>query len=159
MCFYFRVINGAVMRKNSLKIIFIVGMVLSAMGCSKKNVDHHLIAIPDEAASMLVSFTWDGIKSCTHDSPEIRVSQIPDGTVTLQVQLKDLTLLPYNGGGGEVDNDGSGIIPAGALTSGYNGPCPRPGERHQYEFWVMAKNADGKIIGFGKARRRFPPKQ
>lgn len=147
------------MQKNSLKLIFIVGLILSALGCSKKNVDHNLIVIPKQAAEMQVSFTWDGIKPCTHDSPEIRVTQIPDGTATLQVQLKDRTLLPYNGGGGEVENDGSGIIPAGALTIGYNGPCPTPGERHQYEFWVMAKNADGQIIGFGKARRRFPPKQ
>jgi phosphatidylethanolamine-binding protein (PEBP) family uncharacterized protein len=108
---------------------------------------------------MTVEFSWAGIKACTHESPEIRVAQIPDGTVELQVQLTDLDLPAYNNGGGRVAHDGSGIIPAGALTIGYNGPCPPPGSRHKYEFSVMAKDAAGLIIGFGKARQSFPPKR
>ena len=84
---------------------------------------------------------------------------IPDGTVELQVRLKDIDLPEYNNGGGSVKSDGSGIIPTGALTLGYNGPCPPPGSRHKYEFSVMAKNAEGVIIGFGKSRQLFPPKR
>jgi phosphatidylethanolamine-binding protein (PEBP) family uncharacterized protein len=65
----------------------------------------------------------------------------------------------WNHGGGKVAHDGSGVIPAGALKLGYNGPCPPPGQRHKFEFSVMAVDAAGTIIGFGKARQSFPPKQ
>ena len=142
--------------EKTLSLSIMVLLVLLAVGCAK---DPHKIVIPKDVAEMKVVFSWDGIKACTHESPEIRVTQIPDGSVELQVQLKDINLLAYSHGGGIVRHDGSGIIPAGALTIGYNGPCPPPNERHTYEFSVMAKNAEGVIIGFGKCRQTFPPKR
>jgi phosphatidylethanolamine-binding protein (PEBP) family uncharacterized protein len=152
MFFKTRPINGATMKKSVL--IFII--VVLVMGCAK---DSNLIVIPKDAAEMDVEFSWNGIQACSHESPEIRVSRIPDGTEELQVQLKDRTQPAYRHGGGIVKHDGSGIIPAGALKIGYNGPCPPPGERHKYEFSVMAKNAEGVIIGFGKSRQSFPSKR
>ncbi len=116
------------------------------------------IKIPGDAAEMTVEFSWEGIEACTHDSPEIRVSPVPEGTADLRVKLKDISLPAWNHGGGKVRHDGSGVIPAGALKLGYNGPCPTSG-RHEYEFSVMAVDADGAIIGFGKARQPFPPKK
>lgn len=142
--------------KKIIPLFILTALILLTIGCAK---DHNAIVIPKDAAEMPVTFAWDGIESCTHESPEIRVDRIPDGTVELQVMLKDLSLPAYNQGGGRVKHDGSGIIPAGALTIGYNGPCPPPGERHKYEFWVMAKNEQGVIIGFGKSRQSFPPKK
>jgi hypothetical protein len=108
---------------------------------------------------MTVTFSWQGIQACTHASPRIRVSGIPDGTRTLEVKLTNINVPAWNQGGGRVANDGSGIIPAGALNIGYNGPCPPPGERYKYEFSVMALDDHGVIIGFGKARQAFPPKK
>ena len=75
---------------------------------------------------MRLAFIWDNTDARTHDSPEVLVSQPPEGTVKLQVKLKDTTVLAYNHGCGEVENDGAGIIPAGALTIGFNGPWPPP---------------------------------
>jgi phosphatidylethanolamine-binding protein (PEBP) family uncharacterized protein len=72
--------------------------------------------------------------------------------------LTNLSVPEWNQGGGRVPNDGSGVIPAGSLTIGYNGPCPPTGKRQTYEFSVMAVDAAGAIIGFGKARQPFPPK-
>lgn len=144
------------MKKSNPIFIIITALILLAIGCAK---NQNQIVIPKDADEMDVAFSWEGIKACIHESPEIRVAQIPDGTVELQVRLKDIDLPAYNHGGGSVKHDGSGIIPAGALTIGYNGPCPPPGSRHKYEFSVIAKNAEGVIIGFGKSRQPFPPKR
>lgn len=141
--------------KKIISLFILTALIMLTIGCAK---DHNPIVIPKDAAEMEVTFSWDGIEACTHESPEIRVDRIPDGTVQLQAMLKDISLPAYNHGGGSVKHDGSGIIPAGALTIGYNGPCPPQGERHKYEFWVMAKNGQGAIIGFGKSRQSFPPK-
>lgn len=139
-----------------LSISIVAAMLMLCIGCSG---GRNQIVIPKDAAEMQVEFSWGGIKACTHESPEIRVTRIPDGTVELQVRLVDINLPAYNHGGGSVKPDGSGIIPVGALNVGYNGPCPPVGERHKYEFSVMAKNAEGVIIGFGKSRQSFPPKK
>ena len=112
--------------------------------------------VPEDAAELIVTFSWEGTNACSRQSPEIRVANLPPDAAELKVRLKDLDVPNWNHGGGTLDHDGSGIIPAGALTSGYNGPCP-PGGRHRYEFSVKALDADGSIVGFGKAMRSFPP--
>lgn len=142
------------MAKKELSIIGVVMLVLTT-GCA-----NHAgrVEIPRDAVEMTVDFSWEGIEACGHASPEIRVSNVPEGTQTLQVELQDVTLPEWSHGGGRVAYDGSGVIPAGALDIGYNGPCPPPGRRHKYTFSVMAKGADGAIVGFGKAGQPFPPK-
>lgn len=141
------------MEKITPLAILTAAIILIA-GCAN-NPDK--IKIPKDAAEMTVEFSWEGIAACTHDSPELRVSAVPDATTDLRVRLKDISLPEWNHGGGQVKHDGSGVIPAGALKLGYNGPC-QPSGRHKYEFSVMAVNADGVIVGFGKARQSFPPK-
>jgi hypothetical protein len=142
------------MEKITPLAILAAAIILIA-GCAN-NPDK--IKIPKDAAEMTVEFSWEGIAACTHDSPELRVSAVPNGTANLRVRLKDISLPEWNHGGGKVKHDGSGVIPAGALKLGYNGPC-QPSGRHTYEFSVMAVDADGVIIGFGKARHSFPPKE
>ncbi|MFO7715561.1 hypothetical protein [Desulfosarcina sp.] len=143
------------MKKLTPMVMLAAGIVL-AVGCAG-NPDQ--IKIPDEAAEMMVDLSWEGIQACTHESPEIRVSSIPGGTDELRVKLKNVDVPEWNHGGGIVKHDGSGIIPAGGLHLGYNGPCPPAGTRHAYELSVMAVDAEGAIIGFGKTRKPFPPKQ
>ena len=113
--------------------------------------------VSEDAVELNVGFSWKGTKPCSHRSPEIRVANLPDGTVDLKIRLKDLDVPNWNHGGGTVAHDGTGTIPAGALKAGYNGPCP-PSGRHRYEFSVKALDADGSLIGFGKAMQLFPPK-
>ena len=142
------------MKKWCLIVLLAVVLAL-AVGCANTPDP---VKIPKDAASMAVSFSWEGVQPCTHESPEIRISDVPEETVELRVRLKDVDVPAWNHGGGRVAHDGSGVIPAGALKLGYNGPCP-PSGRHKYEFSVMAVNAKGVIIGFGKSKQSFPPKK
>jgi phosphatidylethanolamine-binding protein (PEBP) family uncharacterized protein len=141
--------------KRLVPILIVTTAIALTVACTQNPSQ---IVIPKNAAKLKVTFSWQGIKACTHDSPRIRVSGIPQGTRTLEVKLTNIDVPAWNQGGGRVANDGSGIIPAGALKIGYNGPCPPPGEQYQYEFSVMALDEHGAIIGFGKARQVFPPK-
>jgi hypothetical protein len=134
-------------------ILFFFFFVNLLCGCAGNPKD---IKIPKDAAKMDVAFSWEGTKPCSHVSPEIQVTGVPEGTVELRAMLKNLNAPKWNQGGGIVDHDGSGLIPEGFLDIGYNGPCPAGG-RNKYAFSVMAVDADGEIIGFGKAVRRFPP--
>jgi len=108
-----------------------------------------------------VEFTWSDIRRCTGVSPEIKVSNIPDGTVEFDVKLKDHDAPDYNHGGGKVKNDGSGIIPRKALKpdfglkNRYKGPCPPMGA-HNYEFTVKALDKEGNVLAEGKSARLFP---
>ncbi len=107
-----------------------------------------------------VNFSWDGIRKCAGISPEIHVGNIPEGTVSFKVTLKDLDAPDYNHGGGMVPNDGSGIIPKRALRADsglknrYKGPCPPMGA-HNYEFTVIALDKDGNTLAEGKAVQPF----
>ncbi|MBR9986402.1 MAG: hypothetical protein KFF68_10870 [Desulfosarcina sp.] len=141
--------------KKRFSIVLLAVLLVLAVGCAK---NQNQIKIPKDAAKLTVDFSWEGIQACTHESPEIRVSDVPEGTEELRTYLSDLDLPAWNHGGGKVKYDGSGVIPAGALKLGYNGPCPPPGNRHTYEFSIMAMDADGVIIGFGRAMQSFPPK-
>lgn len=144
--------------KKSYTLLSLAILLLLASACAKKNQPVQ-IKIPRDAAKMEVTFSWDGIAACTHDSPEIQVAGIPDTAVELRVRLKDIDLPAWNHGGGNVAVDGSDVIPAGALNIGYNGPCPPTGQRHKYEFSVMAVDDQGTIIGYGASRQVFPPKK
>ena len=113
------------------------------------------IKIAPDAVELAVDFSWVGVSKCSNQSPEISVDGIPAGTKTLKVKLKDLDVPRWNHGGGTIENDDSGIIPAGSLKNRYNGPCP-PSGSHRYEFTVNAVNEEGIIIGLGKAMQSFP---
>jgi phosphatidylethanolamine-binding protein (PEBP) family uncharacterized protein len=141
--------------KKRYPLAVITLIIVLAFGCAN---NQNKIEIPKDAAKIVVEFSWEGIAACTHDSPEIRVTNIPDGTEVLDVKLTNLGVPEWNQGGGQVKYDGSEFIPAGALKIGYNGPCPPPGQTYKYEFSVVAMDAENSVIGFGKARQPFPPK-
>lgn len=141
--------------KTCFSMIVLTLVIALATGCAN---NQSAIEIPKDAAEIVVAFSWKGIEACTHESPEIRVANVPDGTETLWVKLANITLPEWNQGGGKVDYDGSERIPPGALDIGYNGPCPPPGQAHKYEFSVMAMDAEDAVIGFGKDRQPYPPK-
>jgi hypothetical protein len=145
--------------KKCFPLLTLTLALLLSFGCTKKQNREEPIVIPKNAAKMEVVFSWEGVEPCTHESPEIRVSGIPAGTKRLLVKLENISDPDWNQGGGDIEHDGSGVIPASALDIGYNGPCPPPGQRQKYEFWVMAVDAEGAIIGSGKARESYPPKK
>jgi phosphatidylethanolamine-binding protein (PEBP) family uncharacterized protein len=112
--------------------------------------------VAPDAAQLGVDFSWKDTKPCSRVSPVIRVSGFPASTKMFKVSLKDLDVPDWNHGGGTCANDGSGVIPRGALKDGYNGPCP-PSGAHSYRFTVKAVDKDGTIVGMGKRTKRFPP--
>ena len=102
-----------------------------------------------------VGFSWEGITECSDSSPEIKVTNSPRETWYFRVMLDDLDDPSAYHGGGKVEKDYSGIIPAGALKKDYKGPCPY-GETHRYQFTVYALDSASRTIGKGKATRLFP---
>jgi hypothetical protein len=112
------------------------------------------LSVPTLAADMSLSFSWEGIEKCSYTSPEIAVANIPDGTAEFKVKLKDLDVPGYNHGGGNVKNDGSGVIKKGALNR-YEGPCP-PSGSHIYKFSVRALDANGDELAEAEAEKKFP---
>lgn len=59
----------------------------------------------------------------------------------------------YDHGGGAVANDGSNVIPEGALKK-YEGPTPGQGST-RYEISVKAVDENGEIIAFGKKMKKY----
>ncbi|QTA81672.1 Phosphatidylethanolamine-binding domain-containing protein [Desulfonema limicola] len=133
------------MKKFKLLTVFLTFLIF---GCATAQIDPN-------AVELVINFSWEGTNNCSNKSPEIKISNIPKGTKTFKIKLKDLDVPTWNHGGGIVNNDGSGIIKAGALRRGYNGPCPPDGS-HIYQFDVKAINEQGIIIGMGKASKSFP---
>ena len=109
---------------------------LLAGGCSSKEVD----TAPE---GMTLSVNLRDVHRCSRLSPEIHVENVPQGTRSYQVRL-----LEYHAegekllGGGVWEEDGSGIIPEGALTEFYRGPCSQQGQSGRYGFVVSAYGQD-----------------
>ena len=100
-----------------------------------------------------ITFKFERKHRCSITSPKITLSNIPEGTQTFKAKLVDHDN-PFNHGGGTVANDGSGVLGEGALTEGYNGPCPP--SSHMYEITVKALDANGKELASAGKKRRFP---
>ena len=133
--------------KFSSAVLPVLIVLFLATGClGPKRVDNY--------QEMKVAFSFD-TSGCALNSPnpEIKVSNVPDGTVYFQVSMIDLDKRSFNHGGGTVENGGDGIIKKGSLKS-YKGPCPP--STHTYEFTVKALNADKSLIlGEGQARSAY----
>jgi hypothetical protein len=100
-----------------------------------------------------ITFKFERQHKCSPTSPKITLSNIPEGTQTFKARLIDHDN-PHNHGGGTLANDGSGVLGEGALTEGYNGPCPP--SSHLYEITVRALDANGKELASAGKKRMFP---
>ena len=114
-----------------------------------------MVTATAQADDLGVAFKWSSADRCSHSSPEIHVSNIPAGTKSFRVRLKDNDVPSWRHGGGTVPADASGVIPKGALTDGYNGPCP-PDGTHHYEIIVKALDANDDTLAEGSAEQPFP---
>ena len=100
-------------------------------------------AAQDNEPSMQIVVQLQDLHLCSVISPEIQVHNPPKGTT-----MYDVRLFERNGesevllGSGSWVEDGSGIIPEGALTGRYRGPCPPDGKRREYVFVVSAHKGD-----------------
>ena len=111
-----------------------------------------------------VDYTWKLKHRCSPVSPELRLTDIPAGTVELLVTMKDHDRPMNDHGGGFLRNE-AGFpselsIPEGGLNQSYRGPCNPVFDSfgHDYEFYVTAKDVKGEVIGKGSLKKTYARK-
>jgi len=87
---------------------------------------------------MTISVDFREFHRCSRISPEITVAYAPRKTNFYDVRLVEEGQQERFLGGGTWAEDGSGLIPEGALTRHYTGPCPPKGREVQFAYIVSA---------------------
>ena len=117
-------------------LLLVGSFVLPLQGCGLFGGSEDSPAV---SQTMEVTVNMQDLHRCSVISPEIQVVNPPQGT-----KLYDVRLFERNGqeevflGGGSWVEDGTGLIPEGALTGRYRGPCPPEGKKREYFFVVSA---------------------
>ena len=109
-------------------------------GCSLFGSDE-ATTLP-EVPAMEVVANIATLHRCSRISPELQVLKPPRGVVRYDVRLIEHGEDDVFLGGGSWPADESGIIPEGALTRHYRGPCPPVGTSREYSFMVSAMGAN-----------------
>lgn len=133
--------------KTLLNLLIMV-LFFSFFGCGNENDN-----VSHDAAELSVDFSWQGMKPCGKDNPEIDIRRIPVDTKFLNIKMLDIghhhdnktVHIPHNG-----DTKLSRKKYKGITT-----PCPGmlPG---QYRITVKAIGKNGLVIGVGSKERSFP---
>jgi phosphatidylethanolamine-binding protein (PEBP) family uncharacterized protein len=116
------------------------------------------------AQTLNVDFKWMLKHQCSKSSPELKVENIPKGTVEMRIQMIDLDMRTFNHGGGNLKNEAgfpaTFTISEGALQS-YTGPCPPNFSSfgHDYEFFVVAVDKQNNEVGKGSKKKTFSAKE
>jgi hypothetical protein len=129
-----------------LKLLSGISCILLMSGCTTTQPQG------SDNGTIQVEFTFKEVNTCVKGlSPEIKLGNVPPGTVYLKAMLKDLFHPMFDHGGGVVPYDTSNIIPEGALKS-YYGPCPdkSSNERNKYCFTIQALDANQQVLAWGK---------
>ena len=124
------------MKSYKLPLIVIGGLLFST------SIGH--------AADFSFKFQW------CDETPEFSLSNVPKGTVKLNLKMVDLDVPSYPHGGGNVEYKGQKKIECGALGYGSYEPPSPPSGSHTYEWTIKALDKDGKELGSAKASRKFP---
>ncbi len=122
----------------------------AALGITALALGLAQIFVASGAFAFSASFAW------CRGSPHFALTDVPQGTVTLQFAMTDLNKPSFHHGGGTVGYRGQPEVPCGAFATGFIGPAPPPGEVHTYEFTIKALGPDGALLATTTARRRFP---
>jgi phosphatidylethanolamine-binding protein (PEBP) family uncharacterized protein len=118
------------------------------------------------AQTLNVDFKWMLKHKCSKSSPELKVENIPKGTVELKINMIDHqrpNLNSFHGGGNlkkEAGFPSSFTIAEGALQT-YNGPCPPDVESyygHDYEFFVVAVDKQNNEVGKSSKKKTWGTK-
>ena len=115
------------------------------------------------AQTLNVDFKWMLKHQCSKSSPELKVENIPKGTVEMRIQMIDQNRRANSHGGGNLKNEAgfpsSFTIVEGVLQS-YTGPCPDNfSTGHDYEFFVVAVDKQNNEVGKGSKKKNFSAKE
>jgi len=110
----------------------------------------------DDKPSLSLHFSWAAIPACSSISPAFELGGVPAETTRLNFTMTDLNMPTFHHGGSTVAYSGN-LVSRGAVS--YTGPCPPPGERHNYRWTVQALDASGNVLGTGTAIEMFPTRQ
>ena len=133
----------------NLKLYLVLAALLTGLmlHCSTKK------DIPE----MKVHFSWNPPCTGLDINPEIKIADIPSGTVQFYVGLIDMDLPAFDHGGGFAPYESRNIIPVGAVQGSYKGPSPPYGIIHTYQITVEALDQNKKVLGVGSMKLRYPP--
>ncbi len=124
------------MRFFTLSLLVTVLLV----GCGTQQPVYH------DNSDMEVSVVLRSVHRCSRISPEIEIFNPPANTANFEVILQDRTDVDRMHGGGVWRNDGSGIIPEGALNRHYVGACPPAGTSRSYQYVVKALDSQQNTL-------------
>lgn len=127
----------SVFMRIAQKTILISAACILAAACGGKDNNS------GDVEGMTVSVDFREVHRCSRISPEITVAYAPKGTKFYDVRLIESTGAQERFlGGGSWDEDGTGIIPEGALTRHYTGPCPPKDRQVDYAYVVAAMESE-----------------
>lgn len=116
---------------------FLLVPLLAIGACAGKESEE----TPPEG-TMTVNVDFAEIHRCSRISPEITVAYAPKGTKFYDVRLIEKGEMDRFLGGGTWRDDGTGLIPEGALTRHYSGPCPPADRKVEYIYVVSALESE-----------------
>ncbi len=124
-------------------------MMIIVTGCSTAKVGFSI-----DPGTIGIEFSFKRENMCFGPSPQITLSNLPEGVKDIRASLRDLDHPGADHGGGTVKNFTGTVLSAGALEA-YQGPCPSMSEhrRFHYVLKVEALDANGKVIATGQAMR------
>lgn len=122
------------LRHAPLLSILLATLLLEACGAKKES------SAPEE--NMTITVDISEVHRCSRISPEITVAYAPKGTKFYDVRLFEYGEQERFFGGGTWVEDGSGVIPEGALTRHYRGPCPPGTKSLDYAYVVSAMESE-----------------
>lgn len=125
------------MRAPSLTMLPLILGLCSLSACAAREE-----AAPAPEDNMEISVDFREIHRCSRISPEITVAYAPRGTKFYDVRLVEHGDTDRFLGGGVWNADGSGVIPEGALTRHYTGPCPPRDREIEYAYIVSAMESE-----------------
>lgn len=122
---------------RQIAICLFAGLFLLG-GCGAKDDP----APQPEEEDMEIAVDFREVHRCSRISPEITVAYAPKGTKFYDVRLVEQADTGRFLGGGAWPNDGSGLIPEGALTRHYSGPCPPKDREVEFAYIVSAMESE-----------------
>lgn len=124
--------------RTSIYRLLTLAVAIAMTGCATATEQ----TPPVENENMDITVDFREVHRCSRISPEITVAYAPKGTKFYDVRLVETGENERFLGGGVWQHDGSGIIPEGALTRHYTGPCPPRDRVTEYAYVVSAMESE-----------------